>query len=73
VEDKNQVRLFPYHHSMVNSQVVGGRDGLQLWWMAANIFKKQLQTADKGWLSSLGVEYGGSNPTPPGISLLRDV
>jgi hypothetical protein len=34
------------------------RNGLQLWWVAANILKKQLQTNDKGWYNNLGVGRG---------------
>jgi hypothetical protein len=33
---------------MVCPQVVYGRDGLQIWRIAANILNKQSQTADKG-------------------------
>jgi hypothetical protein len=31
-------------------------DGLQIWRLAVNIFKKQSWPADKGWSSSLGVD-----------------
>jgi hypothetical protein len=32
-----------------------------VWRVAANILNKQLQTADKGWTSSLGVGRGANN------------
>jgi hypothetical protein len=44
----------PHHHSMTCPQVEDGRDGLQIWIAAVNILNKQLQTANKGWSSSLG-------------------
>lgn len=39
--------IFP--HGMERPQVADGGDNLQLWEIAANILKKQLQGADKGW------------------------
>jgi hypothetical protein len=30
-------------------------NGLQIWWVAANILNKQSRTAEKGWSSSLGL------------------
>jgi hypothetical protein len=36
-------------------QISGAGDGLQIWRVAANILKKQLRTAGKGWSSSLGL------------------
>jgi len=44
-----------WHHSMAHSWVVDGGDSLQMWRVAANALNKQLQTADKGWSSHLGV------------------
>jgi hypothetical protein len=41
---------------MACPHVVDG-GGLQIWGVAANILNKQLQTADKGWSSSLKVEW----------------
>ena len=35
-----------------------------IWMVAANVLNKQSRTADKGWLSSLGVE-GGANKSSP--------
>jgi hypothetical protein len=49
---------------MAHSQVVDGGEGLQIWGVAVNILNKQLQTADKGWSSSLRVELGAKNPSP---------
>jgi hypothetical protein len=37
---------------MAHHQVVDGRDGLQIWRVAANILNKQLHTADRGWFFS---------------------
>jgi len=33
-----------------------------IWWVDVNILNKQLQTAIKAWLSSLGVGWGANNP-----------
>jgi hypothetical protein len=41
------------HHRMAHLQVVDGRNGHQLWRVAAYTLKKQSQTADKGWCSNL--------------------
>jgi hypothetical protein len=38
-------------------------DGFQIWRVAANILSMQIQTANIGWSSSLGVGQGGlTNP-----------
>jgi hypothetical protein len=39
---------FPCHHSMARPRAADGRDGLQLWRLAANILNKQPRTNDKG-------------------------
>jgi hypothetical protein len=44
--------------------IADGREGLQIWRVAANILNKQLRTADKGWPSSLGVRRGANNSQP---------
>jgi hypothetical protein len=44
----NYVKWVPCHHSMAHPQVVERGDTLQVWRVAANIFNKQLQTANKG-------------------------
>jgi hypothetical protein len=46
---------------MAYPQVVDGRDGLQIWRVAANIVNKQLKTAIRGWSSSLGVRKEANN------------
>jgi hypothetical protein len=43
---------------MAYPQVADGGDGLQIWRIAANIFNKQLQTADRRWSSSWGFGRG---------------
>jgi hypothetical protein len=58
----SHVRWVPCHHGMVCPQVADGGNTLQVWRVAANILNKQSQTADKGWLSSLGIGRGA--PTP---------
>jgi hypothetical protein len=58
------VRWVPYHHGMALPQVADGGDALQFWREAANILNKQLQTADKGWSSRLGVRRGTNNSSP---------
>jgi hypothetical protein len=49
---------------MARPQVADGGDGLQIWSVAANIFNKQLRTADKEWSSSLGVGRWATNIAP---------
>jgi hypothetical protein len=56
------VKWVPCHHGMACPQVADGGDSLQIWRVAANILNKQLQTADWGWPSSLGVGRGADNP-----------
>jgi hypothetical protein len=51
-------------YSMESPRVGHGRDGLQLWRLAANILNKQPWSNDKGWSSSLGVGRGANNPSP---------
>jgi hypothetical protein len=58
---KYHVRWVSCHHSMARPQVADGGDSLQIWRVGANISNKQLQTADKGWSSSLGVGHGANN------------
>jgi hypothetical protein len=41
------------HHCTAHHPVTDGGDGLQICRVNANILKKQPQTADKGWSSSL--------------------
>jgi hypothetical protein len=47
----------PYHHGMARPRVADGGDSLKIWSVAANILNKHLRTVDKGWSSSLGVEW----------------
>jgi hypothetical protein len=49
----------PCHHGTARPQVADGRDGFQLWRVAANVLNKQSRTADRGWPFSLGVGRGG--------------
>jgi hypothetical protein len=51
--------LSPRHGT---SSGCGWREGLLTRRVAANIFNKQLQTADKGWSSILGVGRGARTP-----------
>jgi hypothetical protein len=46
---------------LVCPEVVDGGEGLWIWRAAANILKKQSQTADEGWSSSLEVGHGANN------------
>jgi hypothetical protein len=48
---------------MARPQVVDGREGFQIWRVAANILNKQLQTDEKGLSSSLEVGSGANNPS----------
>lgn len=50
-----------WHSSMVYSQVVDRGDNLQIWRVAANTMSKQWWTANKRWLSSLGVGHGAND------------
>jgi hypothetical protein len=43
---------------MACPQAAGGRDGFQVWKVAANILNKQSRTADKVGLSSWGLGEG---------------
>jgi hypothetical protein len=61
----------PCHHGMARPRVADGRDGLQLWRLAANILNKQPRTNDKGWSSSLGVGRGANKPSPQKKSLRK--
>jgi hypothetical protein len=40
------------------------RNGLQIWRAAGNILNKKMQTAEKGWFSSLGVGQSAKKPSP---------
>jgi len=46
---------------MVHSLVAEGGDCLQISGVTVNILNKQLQSAGKGWSSSLGVWWGANN------------
>jgi hypothetical protein len=64
LEKKNDFftkKWVPCHHGMARPQVADGGEGLQIWRIAANIFNKESRTADKGWPSRLGVEWGANN------------
>jgi len=54
----------PFYMCMERSRVAVGGDGLQIWKLAANILNKQSRTANKGWLSLLGVGQGANNSSP---------
>jgi hypothetical protein len=58
------VRWVPCHHGIERPQVADGEDSLQIWRVAANVWNKQLQAANKGWSSRLGVGRGASNSSP---------
>jgi hypothetical protein len=45
----------------MSPEAATGGDGLQIWGVAVNMLNKQLQTADKGLSSSLGVRQGANN------------
>jgi hypothetical protein len=47
---------------MACSYVADGGDGFQIWKVAANIFNKQLQTADRGGPPVLGLGMGLTTP-----------
>jgi hypothetical protein len=61
----------PCHYSMERPRVADGKDGLQLWRIAANILNKQPRINDKGWSSSLRVGRGANNPSPQKTNSLR--
>jgi hypothetical protein len=48
-------------NDMERLQVADGGEGLQTWRVAVNILNKELQTANRGWPSSLQVEQGDKN------------
>jgi hypothetical protein len=51
----------PCHHIFVHPQDANWGDGLQVRRTAANTLNNQLQTADKGWASSLAAEGRANN------------
>ena len=55
---------------MSRRQVVVGRNGLQIWRLAANILNKQSQAANKGWSSRYVVARGAKNSLPVEIDTL---
>jgi hypothetical protein len=55
------VKWVRFHHHMACPQVADGGDGLQVSRVAANILKKQSQTANKGWSSSLEIWHGANS------------
>jgi hypothetical protein len=63
LEKEVHVRWAPCHHGMARPQVADGRNGLQIWRVAANILNKQSRTADEGRSSSFGVGRGANNST----------
>jgi hypothetical protein len=56
------IRWVPCHHGMARLQVAHGRDGLQIWRVAANILNKESRSLDKVCSSSLVVERGVKTP-----------
>jgi hypothetical protein len=56
----NHVRWVPCPDCMACPEVADG-DYLQLYRVAANTLNKRLQTANKGWPSSLGAGHGANN------------
>jgi hypothetical protein len=55
---------------MARPQVADGRDSLQIFRVTANLMNKQLWTANRRWLSSLGVGWEANNLHHKKISLL---
>jgi len=55
---------------MACHQVLDRGYGLQIWRVAVNTLNKQLQTAEKGWSSSLGDGRGANSSSPLKDSLL---
>jgi hypothetical protein len=47
------IKIKIIYHSMGRPQVAVGGEGLQIWWVGANILKKQSRTAEEA-LSSGG-------------------
>jgi len=45
----------PHHHGMVCAGVIDGGDSLLIWRVHVKILNKQIQRANKGWSSSLGL------------------
>jgi hypothetical protein len=54
-------------------QIADGGEGLQIWRVAADILNKELQTANKGWSSALGVGHAANNSSPQEISLFQKI
>jgi hypothetical protein len=58
----DHVKWVPCQRSMAHPPVADEGDALQIWRVVANILNKQLQAADRGWSSSLGVGRGLTIP-----------
>jgi hypothetical protein len=56
---KTHVMWVSCHQGMARPQVADGRDGLQIWRVAANILNKQSRTAQRGghpaWVLGVGL------------------
>jgi hypothetical protein len=58
------VRWVPSYHGMAHPQDADGAHGLSLWRVAANVFSKQLQTANNGRYYSFGAGHGANKFSP---------
>lgn len=57
-----KVKWHPCHQGMICSDITDGADILQVWWTVINMLDIQLQSANKGWSSSLKVGHEANYP-----------
>jgi hypothetical protein len=64
---------FPCHHSMARPRVADGRDGLQLWSVAANILNKQPDKRQGSVLQLRGWSWGLQQLTVTNRHITKDL
>lgn len=53
-----RLKVVRFHCGMLHSKIANKGDNLQIWRIGTNILDKQLQIADKGWLSTYAIGRG---------------
>jgi hypothetical protein len=51
-----------FHHGVMSSRDADGGNGLQVWWVTANILDKESRTADRGGPTAWGLGVGLRTP-----------
>jgi len=60
----SHVNVGPCHQDVTDRLIADRGDGLQIWWVAAEILNKQSRTAVKGWSSRLGTDRETYSSSP---------